>query len=59
MAIIVYDIDCKEKTIEFFNTAVNALKHKADLENAGCEVAYIDIPNISVAMAEAVYQATQ
>lgn len=57
VAIIVYDTDCKEKTIEFFDDPIMALKHKRNLESYGSEVSYIDIPTISVRDAEKVYEA--
>lgn len=57
MAIIVYDTDIKEKTIEFFDLAVPALSYKATLEAQGSDVTYIDIPTISARDAELLYDA--
>ena len=57
VAIIVYDTDCKEKTIEFFDTDIPALRYKAQLEAQGADVTYVDIPTISVLDAELLYEA--
>lgn len=56
---IVYDVDNKDKTIEFYKYDVDALNYKRILEEQGAEVAYNDIPNCRVAHAKAVYFATK
>lgn len=56
---IVYDVDNKDKTIEFYKYDVDALHYKGTLEDQGLEVEYHEVPNCRVAHAKAVYFATR